>query len=647
MSASTLSPSSSKFVHRPPITDENNDKTDNHYSAKAYDKSQRFVSGPLQAPDPLLSPSKREFLKQMSPNVTKKHRVISNEPISKPPSFVGANTKKESKEVKEVKDLKDLKDVKDLKGVKESKFARPQFPSSFKPTLAQRSKTSIAFPMSMSMASGGNINSSSSNSNAPGTGASTTSVPFTLRRSNSLLTRSNSSLSTDHKSTSLSNLDRFIPSRHNSSTRKLDSSGPAPEPNAAPEKHIEAQTSKIYQHHVAEACGLEMNSRILLYQPQPPERKKPVDLLHSNYKINAKTSLSPLLASARAKKIPSTPERVLDAPGLVDDFYLNLLAWSSYNLLAIGLEDAVYVWNASTGSVGLLCELPEKTLVTSLRWSQDGSYISIGKDDGLVEIWDIEQNTKLRTLNCDNHLTRVASQAWNSHILTSGSRVGNLYHSDVRISSHLVDKNEGCHVSEISGIEYRPDSKQFVTGGNDNLVNIWDVRNSQKPLFAKRNHRAAVKAMSWCPYQMGLLATGGGSTDKTIHFWNTNTGARVNTIETGSQISSLNWGYAAGTGMEIVATHGFPTNSISLFNYPTLQKTGEVVNAHDTRILNGCLSPDNLTLATIAGDENLKFWSLFDMDKSYKRVYDEEAGDDLGDETVKDAKRLKRMMKFR
>ena len=62
---------------------------------------------------------------------------------------------------------------------------------------------------------------------------------------------------------------------------------------------------------------------------------------------------------------------------------------------------------------------------------------------------------------------------------------------------------------------------------------------------------------------------------------------------------------------------------VIVFHYLIIQryKTGEIINAHDTRILNGCLSPDNLTLATVAGDENLKFWSLFDLYKNNKRDY--------------------------
>lgn len=409
--------------------------------------------------------------------------------------------------------------------------------------------------------------------------------------------------------------DRFIPSHRNSTSGKLTAASENPHPNALPQTHIKAQTSKIYQHHVAQACGLDVNLRILLYRPLPPERSRPLNLFsHLAPAASTSKSLRPSLASARARKIPTAPERVLDAPSIVDDFYLNLVAWLRTNLIVIGLEDAVYVWNASLGSVGLLCETPGRQ-VLSLRWSDDGSYISVGKDDGTIEIWDIETNSRLRTLACGSAM-RVAAHCWLLHLVTSGSKEGTISHSDVRVSAHLVGQRTNSHAAEVCSVEYRGDGQQFCSGGNDNMVAIWDARNMNgDALFRKTNHRAAVKAVAWCPFQSSLLATGGGTSDKTIHFWNTSTGARVNLIETESQISSLNWGYAKGTGYEVVATHGYPSNSISLFNYPTLQKTGEIVQAHDLRILSGCLSPDAKTLATVLGDENLKFWPLFDVHK--------------------------------
>lgn len=40
----------------------------------------------------------------------------------------------------------------------------------------------------------------------------------------------------------------------------------------------------------------------------------------------------------------------MDAPGLLDDSYLNLLDWGGRNILAIALGNAVYLWDASEGN---------------------------------------------------------------------------------------------------------------------------------------------------------------------------------------------------------------------------------------------------------------------------------------------------------
>jgi len=53
----------------------------------------------------------------------------------------------------------------------------------------------------------------------------------------------------------------------------------------------------------------------------------------------------------KIRKIAPEPYRVLDAPNLCDDFYLNLVDWSQQNALAVALGNAVYIWNANTSSV--------------------------------------------------------------------------------------------------------------------------------------------------------------------------------------------------------------------------------------------------------------------------------------------------------
>jgi cell division cycle 20-like protein 1 (cofactor of APC complex) len=44
------------------------------------------------------------------------------------------------------------------------------------------------------------------------------------------------------------------------------------------------------------------------------------------------------LPQKKTRKIPKIPFKVLDAPQLSDDFYLNLVDWSDSNFLAVALN---------------------------------------------------------------------------------------------------------------------------------------------------------------------------------------------------------------------------------------------------------------------------------------------------------------------
>ncbi|KAJ5819329.1 hypothetical protein N7474_004920 [Penicillium riverlandense] len=363
-----------------------------------------------------------------------------------------------------------------------------------------------------------------------------------------------------------------------------------------------APDAVAYESSLANACGVNLNTRILAFKPPPPESSKPIDL-----RAQYNRPLKPAKSSATQfrRRVQTAPERVLDAPGLVDDYYLNLLDWSSGNQVAIGLERNVYVWSAESGTVSSLLETSPDTYVSSVKWSGDGAYVGVGLGTGEVQIWDVEEGTKLRSMY--GHDSRVGVMGWNKHTLSTGARSGLVFNHDVRIADHKVAELVS-HTSEVCGLEWRSDGAQLATGGNDNLVNIWDARSLAAPKFTKTNHRAAVKALSWCPWQLNLLATGGGSYDRHIHFWNTTTGARTNSIDTGSQVTSLRW---SNHYREIVSSSGFPDNSLSIWSYPTLVRNVEIP-AHETRVLHSSLSPDGQMLATAAADESLKFWKVFE-----------------------------------
>ncbi|ETS80822.1 hypothetical protein PFICI_08351 [Pestalotiopsis fici W106-1] len=302
------------------------------------------------------------------------------------------------------------------------------------------------------------------------------------------------------------------------------------------------------------------------------------------------------------RAVSKVPYKVLDAPELADDFYLNLVDWGSANVLGVGLGSSVYMWNAQTSRVNKLCTLEDDT-VTSVSWIQKGTHLAIGTGKGLVQIWDAERSRRLRTMT--GHTARVGSLAWNTHILTSGSRDRLIYHRDVRAPDQWFRKLVG-HKQEVCGLKWNCDDGQLASGGNDNKLMVWD-KLSDTPLWKFSDHTAAVKAISWSPHQKGLLASGGGTADRRIIFHDTVRGTVINEVDTGSQVCNIAW---SKNSNEIVSTHGYSQNQIVVWKYPSMTQVASLTG-HTYRVLYLAMSPDGRTVVTGAGDETLRFWTVF------------------------------------
>ncbi|CCA70183.1 related to cell cycle protein p55cdc [Serendipita indica DSM 11827] len=396
--------------------------------------------------------------------------------------------------------------------------------------------------------------------------------------------------------------DRFIADRNPNATVL----------SFTPPKAGSTENSPAHMQRLASAANLEPDGRILTFHQPPPSsnadpmlaaQRTHVQPLYAQEKAGSSSASGGSSAAsgsaAKVRRLPTQPDRVLDAPGILDDYYLNLLSWSARNELAVGLEENTYVWRASTGAAVHLAESTEGRWVTSVDWSSDAS-------------------RKLRTMT--GRQAQVGALSWNNHVLSSGCQDGSIWHHDVRVARHHQGTLIG-HVGEVCGLKWRSDGMLLASGGNDNVVNVWDnrmgdsdadgdIEEQRTAKWTKRNHTAAVKALAWCPWQDSLLASGGGTGDATVHFWNTNTGARVASLTTPAQVTSIHFTPLA---KEVMTTHGYPTNSIMVHSYPSMTKIGEIKDAHDSRVLYSALSPVGDTVVTGAGDENIKFWKLWEV----------------------------------
>jgi cell division cycle 20-like protein 1 (cofactor of APC complex) len=313
------------------------------------------------------------------------------------------------------------------------------------------------------------------------------------------------------------------------------------------------------------------------------------------------------------RAVSKVPFKVLDAPELADDFYLNLVDWGSTNVLGVGLGSSVYMWNAQSSRVTKLCTLDDDT-VTSVSWIQKGTHLAIGTGRGLVQIWDAEKSRRLRTMT--GHTGRVGSLAWNTHILSSGSRDRLIYHRDVRAPDQWLRKLVG-HKQEVCGLKWNCEDGQLASGGNDNKLMVWD-KLSDTPLWKFSDHTAAVKAIAWSPHQRGLLASGGGTADRRIIFHDSVRGTIVNEVDTGSQVCNIAW---SKNSNEIVSTHGYSQNQIVVWKYPSMTQVVSLTG-HTYRVLYLAMSPDGRVVVTGAGDETLRFWNVFGRRPGYREEGD-------------------------
>ncbi|KAI7280948.1 WD40 repeat-like protein [Hortaea werneckii] len=166
-----------------------------------------------------------------------------------------------------------------------------------------------------------------------------------------------------------------------------------------------------------------------------------------------------------------------------------------------------------------------------------------------------------------------------------------------------------CHAQQICGLAWSPDGEFFASGGNDNQLFLFEMKKILKSADRPRGGEssapvnvhngddvsgnapvtgqgevlnivpgqerhvftlnAAVKAIAFAPWQPSLIAAGGGSNDRCIHFFHTLSGAALATIDCHAQVTSLIW---SEKRREIVATFGFAQPEhpyrVAVFTWP-------------------------------------------------------------------------------
>lgn len=315
--------------------------------------------------------------------------------------------------------------------------------------------------------------------------------------------------------------------------------------------------------------------------------------------------------------IDTTPFRILDAPGLVDDYYLNLLDWED-KIIFIALNNAVYGYNVENKEASEIYSI-NNGYVSCVK--SFNNKIAIGDSTGQIHIYDCEMEKIIDKKNYNKG--RVSCIDFSDKFMSSGDKMGMIFNADLRVNTGRLNNLtifEG-HTQEVCGLRWNQNYNYLASGSNDDTVRIWKVGSPISRQLV--GHESAVKAIAWCPWKNNILCTGGGSKDKTIKFWDIDSFSDnishikpYKSVSVNSQICTINY---LSKYKEIVTGHGFQENDLKLWKSSDMKLISSF-GSHDSRVLHTAVSPDECTIVSLGADESLKFWKIAEApEKQIKR----------------------------
>eukprot|EP01127_Copromyxa_protea_P019061 TRINITY_DN6104_c0_g1_i1.p1 TRINITY_DN6104_c0_g1~~TRINITY_DN6104_c0_g1_i1.p1 ORF type:complete len:413 (-),score=74.46 TRINITY_DN6104_c0_g1_i1:76-1314(-) len=195
-----------------------------------------------------------------------------------------------------------------------------------------------------------------------------------------------------------------------------------------------------------------------------------------------------------------------------------------------------------------------------LAWNifNKGEIISSGKDEKICR-WVVPPGaSEVKPLSVySHHEATINDVAWHRQHQAYFGSVGDdslLMFWDSRDAPTKPVHAVCGHTEGINCLSFNPFNEWLIlTGGGDNIVGLWDLRNLKEPLYKFKYHQDGVYNVQWAPFYETIFASGGP--DGTVAVWD------VGKIETDESKKS------SESPSELVFVHGGHVGVVEDFSW--------------------------------------------------------------------------------
>ncbi|KAL8768162.1 MAG: hypothetical protein Q9209_005553 [Squamulea sp. 1 TL-2023] len=259
------------------------------------------------------------------------------------------------------------------------------------------------------------------------------------------------------------------------------------------------------------------------------------------------------------------------------------------------------------GAMTLLAKISvHSQQICGLAWSPEGALFATGANDNaccLFEVKDILTPPRISDVRMAHRRPLVPLTPTRGLPDVLSSEPFRQRFTSIP-SSHISDATDAPPISLVERAVSNPYILRAIPGQNG-ILKVKAGRQKHKWV-----HSAAIKAIAFCPWQPGLLATGGGSNDRAIHFYHTSSGACLATINVQAQVTSLIW---STSRHEIAATFGYAQPEhpyrIAVFSWPDCRQVVAIPWAQDMRALHAIAYPGGPNEKGKRAREGEAWWS--------------------------------------